>query len=520
MLKEKRVSLLSVLILALASAGLVWYATAWGIGTSPDSVAYIGAARNLADGRGLTVPFGGLVDGPMTHHAPLYPALLGAVGFTGSDPANVARFLGSFFMAANVLLAAFLVRRILPSVIWSPILAGLLVASSPTLLEIHSMAWTEPMFIFLGFIGLAFLAEGLEKRSWLPIIASALLVGLAVLTRYAGLALIATGSLGILLLGNERLVKRLATIAGFGLVSITPLALWSIRNLSVTGTATSRSLNFHLIERSQLWQGMATTTTWLLVPENAPTQLHLIALGLLGLVTGAMILWLWRHRRPVQPVIGVIWDMVALFIPVYGFFLLLSISFFDANTPLDGRILSPLYFASVMILVVLFSRFAEASQARYWKVALLGCSAILVIGYGQTSLPWLQSAHQQGIGFSAVAWQQSPVMAEVRDLPADILVYTNSPETVYFNGNHRSLRLPRSFETVTWQANPDFETEIAAVQKQLATEQAVVVFFTLLGRQENPSEAELVDRLSLELDVSTLDGNIYVSQPSQRQSAP
>lgn len=520
MLKDKRVGLLFVLILALASAGLVWYATAWGIGTSPDSIAYIGAARNLAAGQGLTVPFGGLVDGPLTHHAPLYPVLLGAFGFTGSDPANSARLLGSFFMAANVLLAALLVKRMLPLAIWPPILAGLLVAISPTLLEIHSMAWSEPLFIFLGFLGLALLADGLEKHSWMLILTSALLVGLAVLTRYAGLALVVTGGLGILLQGNERLAKRLATAASFGLVAITPLALWSIRNLSATGTATSRSLNFHLIERSQLWQGMATTTSWLRVPENTPTPIHLFALGLLGLVTGGVIIWLWRQRRPDQPVFGITGGIIGLFIPVYGFFLLLSISFFDANTPLDSRILSPLFFASVITLVVLFSRFVAASQARFWRVAWLVGTAMLVIGYGQAALPWLQSAHQQGIGFSAVAWQQSPVMAAVRDLPAGILVYTNSPEAVYFNGYHRSLRLPRSFETVSQQANPNYAAEIAVAQQQLATGQAVVAFFTNLGRQVNPSEVELVESLSLDLQAAHPDGNLYGSRAATGETTP
>jgi hypothetical protein len=520
MLNAKYVRLLLVVILALASASLVWYATAWGIGTSPDSVAYIGAARNLAAGRGLTVPFGGLVDGPMTHHAPLYPALLSTFGFTGSDPANVARFLGSLIMAANVLLAAFLVRRMLPSAIWPPILAGLLVAISPTLLEIHSMAWSEPMFIFLGFIGLAFLAEGLEKRSWMLVVASALLIGLAVLTRYAGLALIATGGAGILLYAHGSRLKRLVYAAGYAIIAVLLLAIWSMRNATTGSASLPRSLNFHLIERSQLWQGMATTTSWLLMPENAPTPIHLVALGLLGLVTGAVILWLWRQRRPVQPVFDITWGMVGLFIPVYGFFLLLSISFFDANTPLDSRILSPLYFASVIILVVLFSRFAEASQTRFWRVALLGCTAMLVVGYGQAALPWLRSVHQQGIGFSAVAWQQSPVMAKVRDLPAGILVYTNAPEAIYFNGNHRALRLPRSFETVSQQANPNYAAEIAAAQQQLATRQAVVVFFTHLGRQVDPSEAELVEELSLELLAALPDGNLYSSRAATGGTTP
>jgi hypothetical protein len=382
------------------------------------------------------------------------------------------------------------------------------------------MAWTEPMFIFLGFLGLAFLAEGWRNAPGCWSSASALLVGLAVLTRYAGLALIATGGLGILLQGNERLAKRLATAASFGLVAITPLALWSIRNLSVTGTATSRSLNFHLIERSQLWQGMATTSILVARTRKCP---HPDSPGRPGIAgTGY-----WRCdplvMAPTTPESARFWHHRG-----YGWFVYPGLWILPAALHLILRCeyttrrpdpVSPLLrkcddFGGAL------QPFVEASQARFWRVALLGCSAILVIGYGQAALSWLQSAHQQGIGFSARAWQQSPVMAEVRDLPADILVYTNSPEAVYFNGNHRSLRLPRSFETVSQQANPNYDAEIAAVQQQLATGQAVVVFFTRLGRQVNPSEAELVDRLSLELVVGTLDGNIYISQPSDRQSAP
>ncbi|MBE0410250.1 MAG: glycosyltransferase family 39 protein, partial [Anaerolineales bacterium] len=331
------------------------FATSWGIGTSPDSVAYIGSARNLAAGLGLTVPFGGLDDAPMTHHAPFYPALLGAIWFSGIDPAHVARILGAVIIAVNTLLAAWLVSRMVVGMNWPPVFAALLVGISPTILEIHSMAWTEPLFISLGFLGLGLLARGLENRSWKLSLIAALLVGLAALTRYAGVALIFSGILGILLLARVGVIHRLTYAAGFGMAAGLPLLVWVAYNILTVGTATSRSLNFHPIGRGQLWQGMASITSWLLIPENAPTWFHLATLTLLGLLISAALFIIWRGRNKEWTTPGITLSLIALFIPVYILFLVVSISLFDANTPLDGRILSPAFFAGVVCMVALLS---------------------------------------------------------------------------------------------------------------------------------------------------------------------
>src|SRR4030042_2103472 len=67
--------------------------TRWGIGASPDSVAYLGVAHNLMSGRGLSLPFGDLADTPLTRFPPLYPMLLAGLGQVAGDPVVAARWL-------------------------------------------------------------------------------------------------------------------------------------------------------------------------------------------------------------------------------------------------------------------------------------------------------------------------------------------------------------------------------------------------------------------------------------------
>jgi len=84
-------SLALAAILSVVGGASVLTATRWGIGASPDSVVYVGVARNLLEGRGLTVPFGGAGEALLTQFPPLYPATLAGLGLLGVDPLVAAR---------------------------------------------------------------------------------------------------------------------------------------------------------------------------------------------------------------------------------------------------------------------------------------------------------------------------------------------------------------------------------------------------------------------------------------------
>src|SRR5687767_13052410 len=75
-------------------------ATRWGVGITPDSIAYIAGARSVLSGDGFAMP--GAEPAPITHFPPFYSFILAAIGVIGPDPLTVARWLGALVFAANV----------------------------------------------------------------------------------------------------------------------------------------------------------------------------------------------------------------------------------------------------------------------------------------------------------------------------------------------------------------------------------------------------------------------------------
>jgi len=195
-----------------------------GIGINDDSVVYISAARNLLNGLGLSTHpnFGGhtapsveyptraetLSPRPITHFPPLYPLLLGSVGILGVDPLVSARYIAALLFGVNIMIVGVIVNRISGSS-WLSIIGSLLIFISQPMIGIHIYAWSEPLFIFLGFLGLFFLRAYLITREVTALVYSATAISLAFMSRYVGLSLIITGIIGILSFSGERYKKRI-----------------------------------------------------------------------------------------------------------------------------------------------------------------------------------------------------------------------------------------------------------------------------------------------------------------------
>ncbi len=231
---------LVILLLAALGSGVVLAATRHGAGASPDSVVYIGVARNLLAGRGLTEPFGAELDTPLTRYPPLYPVLLAAGGPVGVDPLVTSRWLAALLAGANVFLAGLALRSLLPFSRWLPLIGSLLVLTGYPLLAMHSMAWSEPLFLLLSFLGLFLLAAHLDRGRTATLVGAGLLIGLAFLTRYAAIPFLAAGVLGLLFMGRRPVVRRLGSAALFTVLAALPTALWTVRNVAVADTAARR----------------------------------------------------------------------------------------------------------------------------------------------------------------------------------------------------------------------------------------------------------------------------------------
>ena len=80
-----------------------------GIGIYSDSVVYVGVARNLLRGEGVTYFDDNGQMTTVTHYAPLYPFMLAGLGVAGVDPLEGARWLNALLFASNIMLASWIV---------------------------------------------------------------------------------------------------------------------------------------------------------------------------------------------------------------------------------------------------------------------------------------------------------------------------------------------------------------------------------------------------------------------------
>jgi len=124
------------------------------------------------------------------------------IGVFGIDPLNGARWLGVFLFGANILLVGLVINRYTHG-FWTSVFGSFIMLSSVDMLNIHSMAWSEPVFIMFGLLGLFLLALHLENPRSLLLIASSGGIALAFLARYTGVAFVATGMAGVFLLGRK-----------------------------------------------------------------------------------------------------------------------------------------------------------------------------------------------------------------------------------------------------------------------------------------------------------------------------
>ena len=494
----------------------------WGVGLTPDSLVYVGAARNLLEGRGLTLVVDGLTHTPVTHHAPFYPFLLGSLGVVGIDPLVIARWLNLLLLVSNILLVVLLIRHLLGDqsekryrssfAVWLPLAGGTLLLTV-SMLEVYAYALAEPFFLLLLLGSIWLLARYLTavpdstavSPSYLYL--SATLLALACLTRYAGLAFVGAAVLALLLFDKRPLRQRLVNGLLFGLVAGLPLGLWLLRNRLLTGTGTSRQLVFHPIQMGHIQQAVDTFSSWLLLPLRLPglVKLGLLAMLLLG---GLGLLW-WVYGRSWP----IIYKLLGLFSLVYLLFLAVSISFVDANTPLDHRILSPIYLMGVVGgMGTLTAVYTHKPLPAYIQLGGVGLLLLFLAAQGVQSAGWVQRANQDGLGFNQRVWQQSVLLAEVRALPPDVTLYSNAPSAVHFLTGRPVQDLPRQMEATTQQPNPNYQLEMAFLQGKFAAETAVVVYITVLARTTTPTEAELQETLNLHPQTRLPEGVLYVTR--------
>ncbi len=507
-----------LILLALIGALCIFIATPYGIGTTPDSASYIGSARNLLSGRGLTVPIiYTKAPPPLVHYPPLLPLLLAGIGLVfGIDPFTSARWLNMLLFGANILLVGIILKKH-TRVSFLPVIGSFIILTSPHMVILHSMAWTEPLFLFFELVGLYTLSTYLETKQDKYLLAGAICVSLAFLDRYPGVALVATGFCAVILWHKGKIRKRILDSLKFLVISILPIAIWMIRNAIIVDNATNRKILFHPILLKRLKGAIATLSVWL-SPEGVPPLLRALFLLIVTLGLGYVAYQKALQKNEYKQ-IPTFLKVSALFLVMYALLLAISVSFFDASIYLNPRILSPTFVILVIMLIYLLDK-AWGKKPLYSQLIVGGICTILLISYPIRGGTWLWKAHKEGVGYTSKHYLSLKTVQWVQNLPKDIKIFTNHPTALYLLTNREMHIIPLKENPITQERNALYSKQLAEMEEQMRAHGALLVY--IRGRKTTylPNEEELKSALPLALIEDLQDGAVYTVEEKLPTTPP
>lgn len=511
------ITVLALLVPAVVAMSLALVATSSSVGLSADSVCYISAARELAAGHGLVIPWGSVQPIPLNLWPPLFPAVLAGLNLVGLDPVCSARWLNSFAFGATVLLIGVFIRSGTGS-LWLAVCCASLLTTSGNMLGTHAMAWSEPLFLLCGFSGLFLLARDTSKNKNLRWVAAAGLLGLAALTRYAGVSLVLAGTAS-LLFGSGRFRDRARKAASLAILAAIPLAGWMIWNVTQGRSSTTRVLGWHP-HFSQIFSHASGVIGQLLLPARLLSRTTGVLVTLLA--SGCVVALTIHARRssdfdattPRMTMRAKSCWLLGLVIACYATFYLAAGTLFDPAIDFrDVRHMLPVLLACFLLAVLGGYTMWEAAGRRRSVAAMVfvGCCGLLFVlspRIVNKSLQLSRNSGSGGEGFHDKKWRASPTIAAVHDLPRNVKLYSNAPDAIYILTHRNSVRMPRK-DAWKQASQNDLKASFERIRRDIENGALIVFLKRLAWRGESPDAEDLKQCLPLRAVVDTPDGTIY-----------
>jgi len=498
-MKLIKIPLLSCLLIVFAIY-LVWQlylATVWGVGLTTDSVTYANGAKSI-----LQL---GSFENLGSHYPPLYILLVSGLASLKGDVLGAMKLVQIGFIVLNFILFNLIIYDCSKKNLSVTLIGTMVFITSMPIFFIHSMAWSEAAFSFFALVGLYFVAKYVTQLSdsvgWLVL--SAVAVGMAFLTRYVGLALVITFLLWLVVFGKKNISKLILDLILFVGISCFSMALWVGYNLMGRGNGTDRNIVFHPITKAKLIYGIEVIKHWYFLDAFPGIVLAIFLIILAGL----FFYLLKRENKAYETSTGML-QVGAMFIIIYIAFLLFSISFFDAQTPLDDRILYPVYLVSVLCLILLANQyFSMTGNRRYIGIGLFIFLIILSIFQETRRSSFIRQSNLNGIGFASRVWVESDVLHWLNSSSLPKVIYTNGPDVLSLYTDVNSQMIPALMSPNDRIPNKNFGNELNKMVEEMEGNRGLIVYFnTIKWRWYLPTIQQLNANLPLQIIYQGKDG--------------
>lgn len=413
-----------------------------GIGVSPDSVVYISTAQNIHD-HGAINDFTNL---PVMDFPVLYPIFLsGIVLLTGKTALAFGPVLDGLLFSLLIWLCGWMMNRFSAFSRWYKWIILLFILLSPCLLEVYSMIWSETIFLLLSLLFIIACHRYFHSHSTGSLLLVGIIAGLACVTRYAGVSIVAMG--GLLMLCDGRLrwgVRKIGHMALYGLLSVSFLSLNLYRNLKLTQTLTGYREKGMTPFTDNLHDFGSVLCDWLPFFNERYAAAAGVAVISLLLITGIFVYRLVRKKDFFS------YETLAmsLFV-VYAAFILFTATV-SRFQQLDSRLLSPLFLPWLWGSTCWIPSLVKEAKPKWKRLAVPAVAvagACFAWGEIQTFAQNWDGIHYAGIpGYTENQWKESETMEYLRQhkdrFESPGTVYSNAFEGLWFLAGVRADLIP------------------------------------------------------------------------------
>ena len=436
-------------VFAAAAAGFIiifLFTRHSGIGLCPDGVVFSTAAENMkATGRLSDFTNNPVVDFPVG-----YPLFLNALMLlTGRDPLSFAPLLNAFLFAAVIYTSGMIMSKFtFTSKGYRAAILSCIVLS-PGLLEVYSMLWTETLFILWLLFFLIMMRRYFQSDSTKALITAAVIASIASITRYAGVTIIASGGLLLLLNTKFSIKKRLTGLALFAVISPLLLIINLIRNYAVGGTLMGMREQSVTPLIQNTHDAGSVFCNWLpFLNGNDKAAVIVTILIITGLV------WICLKRFLVDKKITDHTGMAAVFSLVYILFMIITASLSRFET-LNSRFMSPVFIPLLWCgsnWIISSTGQSKASVKKWWVIA--GVILFACFQYNQLNADnetW-DGVKDAGIpGYTEDQWTKSEIVLFIQkdSLPfkKGFTIYSDANDAIYFFTGRPGKFLPHKEST-------------------------------------------------------------------------
>lgn len=468
-----------------ASVILLLSTQKYNLGVTPDSVKYLEIAKNISNGNGIVGSEGLIVN----HFPPIYPLLL-AVTATITDLSvfDTGRYLNAFLIA-SLFFVFNRIQDLFKCGIWQRIFLNMfLLLSVP--LQVFAFFWSEGAFLVILLVIFFFLLRWRQEQKISVLILAGIFSGLLFLTRYAALGFIGGWILCLLLYQSKEIRQRLRNTTYYCSSMLLILSIWYIYKFFHESEG-GRQIVFHPIPFRKFLSFFKTAVSWIAPFEN---EIYMIAFSFV--VLSITILAFLRTKMSKQRILHLfkrnkdIFLLILLPITSYIVFLIIAISFLDAQIPMDNRLLGAIF----LLFFILSIPFTKNLFKKFDPVFIPIIFSLLFISLGYGSTKYWYKHNQTGQGYTSKLWKTSNLLRSVSKY-GQTKVYTNSSNALalyYPLQKNKISNLPAKLYAGTMLEESSYSSEIRAMEDSVKKGESVIVYFFAEEKFYLPNKEEIL----------------------------